>query len=75
MDITDHHLLLLGVILAAIVIAIAVIMGRRIEASIGSVHFELQPNSGKSFRDVVDARFDRIEVRIERVEAQIESIE
>jgi hypothetical protein len=64
----DHNALLVGLILAAVVVVVALILGRRLEASIGSVHVELKPNGGSSFRDVVDARCDKLDRRITQLE-------
>lgn len=63
---SDSYLILGG--MALVVLLAALLLGRRLEASIGSVHLELKPNGGSSFRDVVDKRFDRVEKRLARLE-------
>jgi hypothetical protein len=54
-------------IVAGVVLVFALLMGRRIEAKIGKIHFELNPNGGKTLRDAVD----RLEARIEKLESVI----
>jgi hypothetical protein len=59
-----------GVLLAAVVLLAVVVFGRRLDASIGRVHFELKPNGGKTLRDAIDRRFDRVEDRLDVLEAK-----
>lgn len=65
----DTYLVLGG--MALIVVLAAILLGRRLEASIGSVHLELKPNGGESFRDVVDKRFAALERHLKRLEQRI----
>lgn len=44
----------LALILAAVILLAAVLLGRRIDVRLGSVHAQLTPNGGKSMRDAID---------------------
>lgn len=49
-----------------------ILLGRRIDVRLGSVHAQLRPNGGSSLRDAVDrieAKADDAIERIERLEA------
>ena len=55
----------------AAVLIVTILLGRRIEAKIGSVHFELKPNGGRTLRDAID----RIEWRVETLEERTQVLE
>lgn len=67
----DPTILGLGLVLVAIVLVVCIVMGRRIEAKIGMVHFELKPNGGKTVRDAIDRHEKRLlglEKAVKRIE-------
>jgi hypothetical protein len=65
--ITDDSVLLA----TALVMAVAVLMGRRIEAKIGKVYFQLNPNGGKTLRDGLD----RVEHIVKKLDRRLDSLE
>lgn len=68
MSALSENAVLVGEVLIALVIIGAILLGRRIDARLGAVHFELQPNGGKTLRDSVD----RIEKRVAALEEFVE---
>lgn len=71
MNNVDPSVLLVALLCAAVVLVVCIVMGRRIEAKIGMVHFELNPNGGKTMRDAIN----RIERRITLVADRVTSVE
>ena len=56
--------------LSCLVLLAVIVMGRRIELHIKDVHFQLMPNGGKTFRDQVVNRLDRLESYVAEAEAR-----
>lgn len=70
MSALSENAVLVGELLIALVIIGAIILGRRIDARLGAVHFELKPNGGATLRDSVD----RIEARVVALEAFVDEV-
>ena len=61
----------------AVVLVAAIVLGRRINASVGRIHFEMRPNGGSSLRDAInriEAAARTVEERVERIEEFVEDM-
>lgn len=50
-----------------LLLIVAVVLGRRIELKIGSIHAELRPNGGSSTRDAIDRMEHKLDALTDRV--------
>ncbi len=53
MNLTQHSTDV-ALVVCAVILTLAVVLGRNLSVKIGSIHAELKPNGGKSTRDAID---------------------
>lgn len=64
----DSPAVLVALVIAGLVVVLAVvILGRRLDVKVGSIHAELRPNGGSSLRDALD----RVEEKADRALSEI----
>lgn len=57
-----------------LLLIVAVVLGRRIELKIGSLHAELRPNGGSSTRDAVDRVEAKVDAHAARMESKLDAL-
>lgn len=68
----DPGVLMIAIICLAVVLVVCLVLGRRIDAKVGAIHFELNPNGGKTMRDAIDRLETESSARSKRL-ARVES--